>query len=374
MNPSIATYLRKRGVKGLWKPAKAVVRPQYDFFIVIPAFCEFEFLPKTLQSLARQNSTLLERTLVVVVVNNAEGAPGSVRADNLRTLRAFENLSLPFELNWVDAASAGLALPVRIAGVGMARKIGMDICLPYAAPGSLFCCLDADTIVERDYLRTIESFFKKCDSPAAVLDFRHQYSENSEIEKAIRLYEKFIKTTAWKLRTAGSPYGYHAIGSTMVCSVEGYCAVGGIPRKKAGEDFYFLQEIAKYRRVGIVNKILVHPSPRLSERVYLGTGIRMKQALEGFNLQRLFYSDMAFEVLKNLLLLAESSERSTLEQFLSDCELIDTGLPEFITGENIPTVWEGLQRSSPSRNHFILQFHRWFDGLKTMRLLKYYSS
>lgn len=373
MNPSIATYLRKRSVKGPWKLAKPVFQPQYDFFIDIPAFCELEFLPKTLQSLARQDSTLLERTLVVVVVNNAEDAPSSVRADNLRTLRAFENLSPPFELNWVDAASEGLALPVRVAGVGMARKIGIDICLPYAAPGSLFCCLDADTLVERDYLRTIESFFKKSDSPAAVLDFRHQYSENGEIEKAIRLYEKFIKTTAGKLRAAGSPYGYHAIGSTMVCSVEGYCAVGGIPRKKAGEDFYFLQEIAKYRRVGIVNKILVHPSPRLSERVYLGTGIRMKQALEGFDLQRLFYSGMAFEVLKKLLLLAGSSERSTLEQFLSDCELIDTGLPEFLREENIHTVWEGLQRSSPSRDHFILQFHRWFDGLKTMRLLKYYS-
>ncbi|NOZ07535.1 MAG: hypothetical protein GXO91_01505 [FCB group bacterium] len=306
-------------------------------------------------------------------MNNSEDAANNVRDNNLLTLKTLENSSPPYELNWVNAASEGLGLSARVAGVGLARKIGMDLCLPYARPGSLFCCLDADTLVDQDYLQTIETYFSEKDSPAAVLDFRHQPSENGEIEEAVRLYENFIKTTAQKLRAAGSPYGYHSIGSTIACTVEGYCAVGGMSRKKAGEDFYFLQEIAKYRKVGIINKILVHPSPRLSERVYLGTGVRLKQALAGFSLQRLFYSDKAFSVLEKLLVLAGPNHGNPLEKLLSDCSLIDARLPEFLERENIHSVWEGLQGSSPSKNHFIKQFNRWFDGLKTMRLLKYYS-
>ncbi len=373
MTSAISNYLKKRGIKGPWELAHPPNQLQYSFIIVIPAFCELEYLPLTLQKIAEQPPSLLDRTLVVIVVNHSTDVSDGVLTNNAETLTLLENSHFPVEMNWVDAASKGLELPVKFAGVGLARKIGMDLSLPYAQPDSLLCCLDADTIVEPDYQFSIESYFKINNCPAAVVNFVHQKSDNPKVEAAIRLYEKFIKTTAQRIRAAGSPFGYHAIGSTMVCTAGGYCAVGGVPRKKAGEDFYFLQEIAKYRSVGIIDKILVHPSPRLSDRVHLGTGSRLKQALDGLNLLNLFYSDMAFSVLERWLKLAIVSYKTGVETLLESCLDIDSSLPDFLLRENIKTVWGGLQRSSPSKEHFPRQFHRWFDGLKTIRLLKNYS-
>ena len=45
--------------------------------------------------------------------------------------------------------------------------------------------------------------------------------------------------------------------------------------KKATEDFYFLQAIAKYTKVHKIKDCLVHPSSRNENRVYLGTGFRI---------------------------------------------------------------------------------------------------
>ena len=46
---------------------------------------------------------------------------------------------------------------------------------------------------------------------------------------------------------------------------------------------------------------------------------------------------------------------------------------EFLIYEGIETIWSNLQSSSPTEDHFIQQVHRWFDGLKTIRLLKYFT-
>ena len=48
-------------------------------------------------------------------------------------------------------------------------------------------------------------------------------------------------------------------------------------------------------------------------------------------------------------------------------------LNTFLINEGINNIWLGLQASSPTKEHFIKQFHRWFDGLKTIRLLKKFS-
>jgi len=49
----------------------------------------------------------------------------------------------------------------------------------------------------------------------------------------------------WLLQQAGSPYAYHTIGSAFACRAEAYIAAGGMNRRHAAEDFYFLQQLAK---------------------------------------------------------------------------------------------------------------------------------
>ena len=56
-------------------------------------------------------------------------------------------------IGFVDAASAGKELPQKDAGVGLARKIGMDLALlifDYDPPGKkILVCLDADCTVDK---------------------------------------------------------------------------------------------------------------------------------------------------------------------------------------------------------------------------------
>ncbi len=371
-NPTITRYLKKRGFKGPWS-LKPLPQKKYRIAVIIPALAEYPGILHTLDSLAAQPSGLMSETIVVVVINHGDDASRTVRENNIITLSHLLSESYPFHLSLVDAASPGRELPSRFAGVGLARKIGHDLILPFMTEEGLLFSTDADCILKPDYLESTVINHGMHRWNTAVLGFRHQTSQNPKIEAAIRLYEDILESTAENLLRAGSPYAYPPVGSTVVCSVKAYCAVGGMPKRKATEDFYFLQELAKYDRVHRIPKVLVHPSPRPETRLFLGTGFRMTQSMNGGDLTKLYYSNESFTILKQWLKLAVESYDVRMDQMLKLCLEIHEHLPVFLQDEKIQNTWEGLQKSSPSKTHFIWQFHRWFDGLKTIRLLKTFT-
>jgi hypothetical protein len=238
---------------------------------------------------------------------------------------------------------------------------------------SLLFCTDADTTVDSQYLKTVLNYFRKDDADAAVVGFCHLIPENTALAHTIKEYEEFLLLTARKIKEAGSPYGYVAMGSTMVCTAEAYTAVGGMPRKKATEDFYFLQELAKFCGVHEIPDILVYPSPRPMSRVYLGTGYRISQAQQGYDIDSLYYSKQAFILLQKWIELGTTSWKINLVELLAIIRSQNKELKNFLIKEGIENIWKNLQASSPSENHFSRQFHRWFDGLKTIRFLKHFT-
>ena len=371
---NISTYLNKRGIPGPWKIGLPLNRT-FNQAIVIPAYSEFKFLPQTLESINKNKPELLNQTLVAVVINNANNSPQSVKKNNQLTLQKLNGNNYQFPHAVIDAASSGLELPLKHAGVGLARKIGMDLVLPYLiSPKSLIFCTDADTKVSPDYLSKVTQYFDSNNTSAAVIGFDHLQSEDSAINDAIGKYENFLKTTAEKMKNAGSPYGYVSMGSTIVCTAEAYCAVGGMSRKKATEDFYFLQELTKYCGVHNIPETLVFPSPRPISRVYLGTGYRMEQMQKGFDITNLYYSDDAYRYLSKWLQLGGHAWEKSLNDLLKDIKSIHPNLIGFLKIEGIETIWNKIQNNAPSELHFKEQFHRWFDGLKTIRFLKRFSS
>ena len=313
---NIPSYLKKRGVTGPWKIAPKPSR-NFDQAVIIPAFGESEYLPTTLLSINENNPSLLKNTLVVVVINNAENSPEKICRENQHCLDLLCSSDYHYSLGIVDAFSKGLALSPKHAGVGLARKIGMDLILPHlATPQSLIFCTDADIIVDKRYLEKVLEYFHTNNTKAAVVGFRHIKSKNIDLEKAIRQYEKYLLATAQNMRNAGSPYGYVSMGSTIVCTAEAYCAVGGMPRKKATEDFYFLQELTKYCGVHTIPEILVYPSSRPISRVYLGTGFRMAQVQQGFEIRSLYYSKHSFTLLKQWIAFGTAAWEMSLSELL----------------------------------------------------------
>ena len=85
-------------------------------------------------------------------------------------------------------------------------------------------------------------------------------------------YELHLRYLNLFSRFTGFPYAYHTIGSCFGVRAETYASQGGMNKRKAGEDFYFLHKIIPLGEFREINNTCVIPSPRESDRVPFGTG------------------------------------------------------------------------------------------------------
>lgn len=369
---AVQRYLDKNAVKGPWRLA-GEARAGFAGAVVIPALAEGERLFKTLQSLAANSPYWADRFLVVVVVNHGVHAATADRLQNGHDLARLADLaaSSTLCLAWVDAASDGNAVPDKLAGVGFARKLGMDLALSRLdwAGDPLLVCLDADTLVEAGYLAAVATHFSQSARGAAVIPFRHQPGHDSAQQAAIERYELFLRSYVYGLRLAGSPYAFHSVGSAMACRGSAYVRCGGMNCRKAGEDFYFLQKLAKTDGIARLSGTTVFPEPRVSERVPFGTGRSMTRLLGGDDRAVLFYPARAFRVLADWLLAVEQDVSAEAEPLLLRAEHISPVLAAYLDQADWLSVWPRLQSNHQQAAQRLQAFHAWFDGFRTLRLV-----
>ena len=341
--------------------------------VVIPALAESPELFATLATLASNPSDLLQRFLVVVVVNHRADASPAEQTDNRLTLQRLaggDGVPERLKLAWVDAATPGRELPAG-DGVGLARKIGFDLALDRleAAGRPFLVGLDADTQVEASYLSALSAHFAGNAAGAACLPFCHRPAVDAQGEAAIVRYELFLRHYVLGLRLAGSPYAYHSIGSACACMAAAYLKAGGMNRKQAGEDFYFLQQLAKTSGIATLRGTTVHPSARASGRVPFGTGRSMtRQLVEGDAAVR-FYPGEAFRLLGAWLALAATEQSDDGTLLLARAGELSPGLAAFLADAGLARLWPQLRRQHRTPATFAAAFHRWFDGFKTLRLI-----
>ncbi len=366
-------YLRRAGITSPWK-IDSPVAGSYAGAVVIPALAEADNLMLTLQSLAANPSELLAQFLLLVVVNQRGDAGETERSDNAATLAALPLWRQQYgldHLRWVDAASPALELPPK-QGVGLARKIGMDLALPhleYSAHDPLLLCLDADTLVQPDYLAAVTRHFADATSGGASIPYRHRPATDVAGQEAIDRYELFLRSYVLGLELAGSPYAFHTVGSAMACTVSAYIAAGGMNRRQAGEDFYFLQQIRKTTGVDSMVGTVVHPSPRASHRVPFGTGRAVGDMLSAGTGRLLFYQPELFSLLGEWLqLVAQGGDRDGSE-LVSAAGEISPHLQNFLATAGFSATWDNLKRHNPGADKRKTAFHVWFDAFRTMRLL-----
>jgi hypothetical protein len=370
---SLAKYLQKRGPRGPWK-ISGNERDGFDGAVVIPALAETDCLFSTLQSLAQNPAETLSRFLILVIVNHRVDAPLSDKKDNEKTLQRFA-AGIPaaesLQLAWVDAASGGYELPAK-GGVGLARKIGFDLSLTrldYRQADPLLISLDADTLVRGDYLPSLIRHFQMTRVPGAVIPFCHQPGPTPEQDRAIRRYELFLRAYVLGLSRAGSPYAFHTIGSAMACRAGFYARAGGMNVRMAGEDFYFLQHLAKTGGIAQVKGTVVYPSGRPSNRVPFGTGRSVSRLLGREEGAVLFYQKGCFQILQDWLGLVVQNLESEGEEIRAHAKRISVPLAAYLDRIHFLALWNKLKRNYRERSALIHAFHGWFDGLKTMKLI-----
>jgi hypothetical protein len=373
MNRAVQRYLERRTRFEAW-PLLDPPKDTPELVVVIPACQEAPNLFMTLGDLKKNDSSLLEKTLVIVVVNHRVDAPEAVHENNLATLATLEDWRGKLPLAVVDAASPGKELPTG-EGVGLARKLGLDHGLALLAQGDdldrPLVCLDADTRVQANYLEALDRFFETSKRWAALVDYAHPLDGPQAERAAILAYEIFLRCHALGLRRAQSPYAFTAIGSAMACTGAAYAAVSGMNRRLAGEDFYFLQQLAKTGPVEAVEGTTVFPSARGSDRVPFGTGARVRQYLdEGRNAYLTYHPD-SYEILRAWLEAVERHLAASSEILLEHAQKIAPALAEFLVRQKFAKAWEPLRKTHGGTPRMFPQFHVWFDGFRTLKLLHY---
>lgn len=379
---AIARYLAKRA-----DPERRLVAAcpldGIDQVAVIPLFAERAVFEHTLKSLAANPASMLARTLILCVVNNPADADAQTREDNESTLERIAFLqkadtpdtrwAQALKLAYADAASHGHELP-KGGGVGRARKRGLDTALavlPHSQSANrLLLCLDADTLVEPNYLQAVREHADQRGLWAGHVAFAHRLDDDAT-SAAIVCYELFLRYYVLGLRRAGSPYAFHSIGSTIVCSAQAYAAVSGMNTRAAGEDFYFLQKLAKTGRVEAINTTTVHPSSRASHRVPFGTGQRVRRFLEDSRGEYAVYHPDTFEVLRDWLAAthAAAQEDRTGAEVLAQARPIHPGLCAFLEQAGFVPAWDKLRENTRDGAHLAEQFTVWFDGFRTLKLV-----
>jgi hypothetical protein len=381
----ITTYLNKFSLKeyGIeWQ-----YKPGIKNVIAIPVIAEYKNIKILLSSLLKNDSKYFESSLVLFVVNNSPVSSVVVKEDNQKALNFLRSIisdntnteyvnvikQTGLSIGLIDAASKGMELDEKHSGVGMARKIGMDLALTvfdYTGKSKkLIICLDADCTVKQNFLTIIVTEFHKYSYSAAVIDFTHNIDGDDKESTAIIPYEIFLRYYVEGLKYSGSEYAFHTIGSTTVCDVDAYIKAAGMNKRKAAEDFYFLEKIAKNYKIGKINSTTVYPSNRSSWRVPFGTGQRVTRFLKKTHNEYQLFNPTVFEILKDWLQLYNSNASSDPEYILSCSKNIHIELYNFLIKQNYLEQWKKIFENAKSTKQLSHQKKTWFDAFKTLKLI-----
>lgn len=362
---AIPSYLSKHA--NYPKLISAPVDSALSMVIVIPCYNEPAIL-KTLESLSDCKS-LETKIEVLVVVNQGEDVDAAVQAQNQQSLNemdSWSNKSKVFDLYPIFIEN----VPTKKAGVGYARKTGMDEAVrrleQSTSSQKIILCLDADSLVKNNYLEAVYDFFLehlKC--PAASINYAHPLNnEDPKVNQSILGYELHLRYYVLAQRWAGLDYAHQTVGSSMAVTAHAYVAQGGMNTRKAGEDFYFIHKFTHYPEFGNISNTTVIPSARISDRVPFGTG-RAMQSLMNSNEPLSTYAPQSFAAIAKLI--------QQLPKLYEGNEEIKSSEPMsfFLGNHNYKKKMEELRNNTADYSAFKKRFFRWFDAFLCMKFLHF---
>ena len=343
-----------------------------ELIVVIPSHNEPDLLG-SLQSLKDAFVPIGVSVEVITVINHGVNTDSDIVEQNETTTIQASRFSLENNSESITFKTIEVFdMPPKKAGVGLARKIGMDEALNRFSKinkDGIIVCFDADSLCESTYFEAILShFIKHPKTPGCSIHFEHPLEGNShtvEEYNAIILYELHLRYYKNAQQYSGLPFVFHTIGSSMAVRASAYAKQGGMNKRKAGEDFYFLNKIIQLGNFTELNATTVIPSPRISDRVPFGTGKAVSEivsadvkSLETYNF-RIFVELKAFvlEVLKNNKEIVPSRLSSLINEFINVREL----------GVKI----DEIAKNANSEEAFITRFFKAFDAFWIMKYVHF---
>lgn len=396
-NTALARYLESYIEPNLPEPPAGA--PPWQHVVVIPAYAESPTLLDRLKSITGGS----ERTLIIVVLNRPEpghtpadrpaqdnSSPPSA-ADNQPLRHAIGTLKRTFpdtpEMSDLDESTQLYLLDMErtlgttpaAQGVGVARKLGCDLALLWRSMGYInsewICSSDADATLPPDYFQRLIQTTP--DTAAAVFPFAHVAGQNTATDQATKLYELRLHHYVLGLEYAASPYAFHTLGSALAIKANQYAQVRGFPKRAGGEDFYLLNKAAKTGSVARLPGSAIEIISRASTRVPFGTGPAVEKILgcdEGSR-PAIFYHPHCFEALRAWLEAAQAlyyEPLNKLPRLLQDAGLTleaSSATHSALIAMGVEAAVTHCHKQGKSPEQFTRQFHQWFDGFRTLKLI-----
>ena len=370
MIPVFEKYLAKH--PKFIEPINTYPNKRLNNLIIIPVYNEPNAI-NTLKSLKNCNPAK-QYSEVIIIINHCEYSPQEIKEQNHKSLN---ELSAWCEINSTIQLRFHILffpnMPKKYAGVGLARKIGMDEAVSRLSriknKNGILISLDADTTVSKNYLVVIEKTFAENQKLNTLLPwFEHQIkTETPEVQKAIIQYELYLRYFKLALKFTNFPYAYHTIGSAFAVKAMAYVKQGGMNKKQGGEDFYFLQKVFCLGYTKEINHVKVFPSGRISDRVPFGTGPAIGKIISDGDF--LTYQPNYFFYLKEFFSQINKFYNNTSSEIATLYHSTDKTIQDFVPLEDFQNKISEIKNNSSTIDSFRNRFFQWFDAFKVIKYL-----
>jgi len=345
--------------------------------VVIPCYNE----PQVLESLESLfNCEMPDCSVeVIIVVNHSENENQDIKQYNSNTFNSISKwIENHHKTNLLFYAIKGFDLPEKQAGVGLARKIGMDEAVRryeiLQDRKGVIVCYDADCLCSTNYLKDIYHFYKSTpETNAALVYFEHPLEGKFDdtVYEGIVNYELHLRYYKNALQFADFPYCFHTIGSCITVTSEAYQKQGGMNKRKAGEDFYFLQKIFPLGNIYTINSATVFPSPRLSDRVPFGTGKAINDFIKTESSEYYTYNpktfvDFGLFIEKVPTLYKEKVSESIIGK-------LPISIQDYLTNICFLDHVSKIKNNCSSESQFLKSFYNWFNGFAALKYVHFTS-
>lgn len=350
--------------------------PELNLIVVIPCHDEPCIIP-TLDSLA-QCTVPACSVEVIVVVNSSELSSEQVKMSNRKSTDEIMQWSAVHNKDRFQCFIIQLHdIRKKDAGVGFARKTGMDEALArfnrIGRPDGIIVSFDADSLCDSNYLCEIEESFLMNESVnAASVYFEHPVSGidfDAKTYNGIIQYELHLRYFNQALKFCGFPFAYHTIGSSFAVKASVYARQGGMNKKQAGEDFYFLHKIIPLGDYFEINTTRVIPSSRPSHRVPFGTGAALQKWISSGDDYMLTYNFQAFTDLDLFFKISLQLFKAKSGRVQISYTYLPTPVKQFVSPEQFEENISECNTHSATINNFRKRFFTWFDAFKIIRFL-----
>lgn len=314
---------------------------------------------------------------VIIVVNHAEDETDDIKKVNVNTLKIIEKwIKNNHKKDLSFFTIQAFDLPKKQAGVGLARKIGMDEAVRRFEylnnKKGIIVCFDADCQCSPDYLQEIYKFYLSSpNANAALVYFEHPLEGNfdNNVYEGIINYELHLRYYKNAIQYAGLPFGHHTVGSCITVTSEAYQKQGGMNKRKAGEDFYFLQKIFPLGSIYDINSATVFPSPRPSDRVPFGTGKAINDLLNSGETDYLTYNPQTFIDLK--LLGDQVSNLYHEKNYESIINKLPESIQDYLNKIQFLDHLFRIKKNCGTESQFIKSFYNWFNAFMTLKYVHF---